>query len=137
MAPATSTNLEASDRSSWLPFWVHRRLPLHVCISLAYHFSRLISDLFLVAQLPMDGNNVAYLPFSASVMGPKGDDLMLVQMMKHTFDVVDWRIRVDTGDMTYPLGTNSRNVDDNKQDPVPDPGPGAFAAASADDDSEL
>ena len=69
-------------------------------------------------------------------MGPKGGDLMLVELMKRVFDSVDWRIRVDTGNMTYPLGTNSRNVDDHKQDPIPDPGPGAFVLAEDDDDIE-
>lgn len=73
------------------------------------------------------------------MMGAKGDDIMIVQVMKRLFDIVDWRIHVDAGRLTYPVGNNSRGVDDFQQDPFPTPGPGAFFLAMGDDsvDSEL
>ncbi|TQV91793.1 beta-mannosidase precursor [Cordyceps javanica] len=61
------------------------------------------------AQIAIDGDKDAYVPFSAGVIGAKGDDLMLVQTMKRTFDMAGWRIRVDPGRSTYPPGDNSRD----------------------------
>ncbi|KAJ3481696.1 hypothetical protein NLG97_g7758 [Lecanicillium saksenae] len=90
------------------------------------------------AQLPMDGSKSDYLPFSAGIIGAKGDDLMLVQTMKRTFDKANWRIHVDAGHFTYPVGNNSRNVDDHHQDPMPPPIPGGISfAALASQETEL
>ncbi|OAR02097.1 hypothetical protein LLEC1_06688 [Akanthomyces lecanii] len=81
------------------------------------------------AQIAMDGNENSYLPFSAGVIGAKGDDLMLVQTMKRAFDMMDWRVHVDAGRLTYPLGSNSRGVDDHYRDPFPSPLPGGVSFA--------
>lgn len=63
---------------------------------------------------------------------------MLVQLMKRAFDIVDWRIHVDTGSLTYPVGNNSRAVDDHHQDPFPPTGPGMFMLAEEESaDTEL
>lgn len=84
----------------------------------------------------MEGNGNAYLPFSAGVIGAKGDDLMLVQTMKRVFDVADWRVHVDTGRLTFPVGNNSRGVDDHHSDPFPPAIPGGVSFA-VEDGAEL
>lgn len=84
---------------------------------------------YLVAQIATEGDGAAYVPFSAGVIGAKGDDLMLVQTMKRAFDMADWRIHVDTGRLTYPVGDNPRSVDDHHQDPSPPPIPGGVSFA--------
>ncbi|KAJ6782018.1 hypothetical protein PWT90_05873 [Aphanocladium album] len=90
------------------------------------------------AQVPIGDDSGAYLPFSAGIIGAKGDDLMLVQSMKRAFDKVDWRIHVDAGHLTYPVGNNSRSVDDHHQDPIPPPIPGGISFAALDsEDPEL
>lgn len=86
----------------------------------------------------MDDDKNAYLPFSAGVIGAKGDDVMLGQTMKRAFDMADWRIHLDAGRLTYPVGNNSRSVDDHHQDPIPDPIPGGISfAALGSGDAEL
>ncbi|OAA57192.1 Amidase signature domain protein [Cordyceps fumosorosea ARSEF 2679] len=87
------------------------------------------------AQIAMEGDGNSYVPFSASVMGAKGDDIMLVQIMKRAFDIADWRVRVDPGRLTFPVGNNSRGVDDHHQDPYPPPITGGISFVV--DDREL
>ncbi|ATY58573.1 Amidase signature domain [Cordyceps militaris] len=81
------------------------------------------------AQISVDGSNTAYVPFSAGVFGAKGDDVMLVQTMKRAFDMAAWRVRVDAGRLTFPVGNNTRSVDDHRRDPYPPPVPGGISVA--------
>ncbi|KAM0740820.1 hypothetical protein ACQRIT_006004 [Beauveria bassiana] len=80
------------------------------------------------AQLAIETGENAYVPFSAGVIGAKGDDVMLVQAMKRTFDMAGWRVHVDAGRLTYPVGTNSRGVDDHYRDPFPPALPGGVSS---------
>lgn len=69
-----------------------------------------------VAQLPYESDisgNTEYLPVSGSVMGPKDGDVMVIEVVKKAFELAQWRTRVDTGRLTFPLADNSRNVDDS------------------------
>ncbi|KAM3504581.1 hypothetical protein MY11210_008300 [Beauveria gryllotalpidicola] len=81
------------------------------------------------AQIAIENGDNAYVPFSAGVIGAKGDDVMLIQTMKRAFDMADWRVHVDAGRLTYPVGTNSRSVDDHYQDPFPPALPGGVSSA--------
>ncbi|OAA35140.1 Amidase signature domain protein [Beauveria brongniartii RCEF 3172] len=80
------------------------------------------------AQIAIETGENAYVPFSAGVIGAKGDDVMLVQTMKRAFDMAGWRVHVDAGRLTYPVGTNSRAVDDHYQDPFPPALPGGVSS---------
>jgi hypothetical protein len=37
---------------------------------------------------------------------------MILRTMRKAFSVMNWRDVVDTGSFTFPVGNNSRNVDD-------------------------
>ncbi|KAK8145397.1 hypothetical protein G3M48_004481 [Beauveria asiatica] len=80
------------------------------------------------AQIAIETGENAYVPFSAGVIGAKGDDVMLVQTMKRAFDMAGWRVHVDAGRLTYPVGTNSRGVDDHYRDPFPPALPGGVSS---------
>lgn len=45
-------------------------------------------------------------------MGPREGDLMLIQTVKQAWHLAQWRARVETGKLTFPLADNPRNVDD-------------------------
>jgi hypothetical protein len=67
------------------------------------------------AQLPFKSVVTArteYQPVSGSAIGPKGGDLMLIQVVKRAFELAAWRTRVEAGGLAFPIGNNSRNVDD-------------------------
>ncbi|KFA46974.1 hypothetical protein S40293_09794 [Stachybotrys chartarum IBT 40293] len=69
------------------------------------------------AQLPYESrisDNTEYRPFSGSIIGPRGGDLMMLRLVQRAFELADWRSTVDTGRLSFPLGNNSRNVDDQR-----------------------
>lgn len=43
-------------------------------------------------------------PFSGSVMGPYGSDIMLLQLAKAAFGHAKWRSQVDAGRLAFPQG---------------------------------
>ncbi|KAL7811974.1 amidase signature enzyme [Trichoderma gracile] len=43
-------------------------------------------------------------PFSGSILGPRGSDLMLLQLVKAAFDRAGWRSSVDPGRLAFPQG---------------------------------
>ncbi|KAL7785266.1 amidase signature domain-containing protein [Trichoderma ceciliae] len=45
-------------------------------------------------------------PFSSSIMGPDGSDIMLVQLAKAAFEGAKWRSQVDTGRLAFPEDYN-------------------------------
>lgn len=47
-------------------------------------------------------------------MGPKGGDMMVIEVIKQAFELAQWRTRVDVGRLTFPVGDNERNVDDSR-----------------------
>ncbi|KAI9149586.1 Scytalone dehydratase-like protein Arp1 [Paramyrothecium foliicola] len=53
-----------------------------------------------------------YLPASASLMGPRGSDLMLIQTIRRAFELAAWRTRVDTGRLAFPIGDEPRAFGD-------------------------
>ncbi|KAK1244205.1 hypothetical protein MKX08_002343 [Trichoderma sp. CBMAI-0020] len=46
-------------------------------------------------------------PFSGSVMGPSGSDMMLIQLVKAAFEHAQWRSQVDAGRLAFPEGSNA------------------------------
>ncbi|UKZ70904.1 uncharacterized protein TrAtP1_011875 [Trichoderma atroviride] len=46
-------------------------------------------------------------PFSGSVMGPSGSDMMLIQLAKAAFEHAKWRSQVDAGRLAFPEGSNA------------------------------
>lgn len=81
----------------------------------SFQSSLLCKLILLVAQQPYQSSisgRTEYRPISASVLGSKGSDLALIQLVKYAFEVMQWRTRVDTGRFTFPLADNPRNVDD-------------------------
>ncbi|KAH7318121.1 amidase signature domain-containing protein [Stachybotrys elegans] len=67
------------------------------------------------AQLPYQSRISAETEYRAvfgSVIGPRGSDLMVAQIVERAFELANWRNRVDTGRFSFPIGKNSRNVDD-------------------------
>ena len=54
-------------------------------------------------------------PASASshlILAILGSDLSLIRLAKKAFESAGWRISVDAGSLTFPVGHNSRNVAD-------------------------
>ncbi|KAM0264229.1 hypothetical protein ACHAQJ_000716 [Trichoderma viride] len=45
-------------------------------------------------------------PFSGSMMGPDGSDIMLIQLAKAAFEHAKWRSQVDAGRLAFPEGSN-------------------------------
>lgn len=45
-----------------------------------------------------------------------GSDLALIRLLEGALRSAKWRTQVDTGRYTFPLGNNSRNVDDQSGD---------------------
>ncbi|KAL6879311.1 amidase signature enzyme [Trichoderma novae-zelandiae] len=43
-------------------------------------------------------------PFSGSILGPRGSDAMLLQLVRAAFARADWRSRVDAGRLAFPQG---------------------------------
>jgi hypothetical protein len=75
------------------------------------------SDHAVVAQLPQRSHITGrdeYRALSASVLGPRGSDIALIGLVQKTFNLAQWRTRVDTGRLSFPIGDNPRNVDDRK-----------------------
>ncbi|UKZ93354.1 uncharacterized protein TrAFT101_008270 [Trichoderma asperellum] len=46
-------------------------------------------------------------PFSGSIMGPAGSDVMLIQLVKAAFEHAEWRSQVDAGRLAFPEGSNA------------------------------
>ncbi|KAL7919749.1 hypothetical protein ACQKWADRAFT_322711 [Trichoderma austrokoningii] len=44
-------------------------------------------------------------PFSGSIMGPSGSDIMLIQLAKAAFEHSKWRSQVDAGRLAFPEGS--------------------------------
>lgn len=49
-------------------------------------------------------------------MGPVGSDIALVELAQKAYHLAQWRTRVDTGRLAFPLADNPRNVDDQQID---------------------
>lgn len=49
---------------------------------------------------------------SGSVIGTPGSDIALIELVQKSYHLAQWRTRVDTGRLTFPLADNPRNVDD-------------------------
>jgi hypothetical protein len=45
-----------------------------------------------------------------------GSDLKLIQLVKKSFETAGWRTHVDTGRLTFPVGTKSHNIADGNND---------------------
>lgn len=43
-------------------------------------------------------------PFTGSIMGPHGSDIMILQLAKAALGRAEWRSRVDTGRWAFPQG---------------------------------
>lgn len=96
----------------------------------------------IVAQRPYESKVTArteYQPVSGSVIGQQGGDLMLIQVVKRAFELAEWRTVVDTGRLAFPIGDNSRNVDDQhaKMFVAPAPEPHFQTTQALPDMSEL
>ncbi|KAL6897514.1 amidase signature enzyme [Trichoderma evansii] len=46
-------------------------------------------------------------PFSGSIMGPAGSDIMLIQLVKAAFEHAKWRSQVDAGRLAFPEDSNA------------------------------
>lgn len=46
-------------------------------------------------------------PFSGSIMGPAGSDVMLIQLVKAAFEHAEWRSQVDAGRLAFPEDSNA------------------------------
>lgn len=69
----------------------------------------------IVAQLPFESRvsgQTEYNPVCASLVGAQGSDLSLIRLVKNALELAQWRTRVDTGHLAFPLGDNERNVND-------------------------
>lgn len=79
----------------------------------------LFADRVQVAQLPYESKisgRTEYQPVTGSVLGHTGTDFALIELMQRAFRSAQWRAQVDTGRLTFPLGDNDRNVDDQHED---------------------
>ncbi|KAJ4396444.1 hypothetical protein N0V93_000663 [Gnomoniopsis smithogilvyi] len=71
------------------------------------------------AQLPYESHisgRTEYRPICVSVMGTRGSDSTLLRLVEEALRSAHWRTKVETGRYTFPLGGNSRNVEDQEVD---------------------
>lgn len=71
------------------------------------------------AQLPYKSRvtkTVEYRPVCISLMGSRGSDLALLRVAEEVLQAAGWRTGVDTGRFTFPVGNNSRHVQDDGVD---------------------
>ncbi|KAH6611612.1 hypothetical protein Trco_001632 [Trichoderma cornu-damae] len=62
------------------------------------------------AQIPYNSRvtgRIEKRPFSGSVVGPDGSDMMLIRLVKAALEHAKWRSRVDTGRLAFPQGYNA------------------------------
>ncbi|KAF3767012.1 hypothetical protein M406DRAFT_106416 [Cryphonectria parasitica EP155] len=71
------------------------------------------------AQVPYESRvsgSTEYRPICAGIMSARGSDLALLRLVHEALEMAGWRADIDSGRYTYPLGNNSRNVDDGLDD---------------------
>lgn len=50
-----------------------------------------------------------YLPVSASVLGTRGSDTALIDLVKKAFEQAEWRTKINTGRFAFPVEKNARD----------------------------
>lgn len=99
----------ASRRKYYLRYLEHHTLPLHVSdqpstVLRGYQWT--ITKDAVVTQVPFQSRisgKTEYRPVCGSVMGHKGGDSNLVNVVRKAFETAQWRTKADTGSLTFPL----------------------------------
>jgi len=95
-----------------LPLEVPHRGPGYTAMALAALLA-LPQLVIPIGQIPYDSRitgNVAYLPVAASIAGASGSDLMIMNLAEAALNCSGWPTEVETGNLTFKLGDNDRNV---------------------------
>lgn len=69
-----------------------------------------------VAQIPYESKvseRTEYLPLSMAVLGARGNDIGLVDLVNQALNKAEWRTEVDTGRLAFPESKLIRSADVN------------------------